>query len=222
MELNKIYNMDCKKGLKLLGDDFCDVAFTSPPYNRIRNDTYEFYDDTLENYYEMIVDVTKELIRICKKQVIVNIQANHFNKKEVYKYIGEFSESLKGIVIWEKSNPQPANNYREEDNTFSITNAYEFFFVISCEDSAEDFRANSKIKNVICSNVNSLSFEGHSAVMKYEVGEVIIDPFMGCGTTAIACENLGREWLGFEICKEYVDMANDRIEKATRQFKIEL
>ena len=30
MELNKIYNMDCEKGLKLLKDNFCDVGFTSP------------------------------------------------------------------------------------------------------------------------------------------------------------------------------------------------
>lgn len=96
----------------------------------------------------------------------------------------------------------------------------------------------NKIYNIDCKKGLKMLSENFcdvafTSVMKYEVaewfinnftkkGEVIIDPFMGCGTTAIACENLGRNWLGFEICKEYVDMANERIEKATRQFKIEL
>ena len=36
------------------------------------------------NYYKMIVDVTNELLRTCKKDVIVNIQATYFNKKRHY------------------------------------------------------------------------------------------------------------------------------------------
>ncbi|MEE0897507.1 MAG: site-specific DNA-methyltransferase [Acutalibacteraceae bacterium] len=234
MELNKIYNMDCEKGLKLLKDNFCDVGFTSPPYNRIRNDVYEHYNDTLEDYYGTIVRVTSEMLRVCKNQVIVNIQANHFNKTDVFRYIGQFAEYLKGIVVWEKLNPQPATNFREQDETYSITNAYEFFFVLACEkQKSEDFRANNKIKNIIQTGVNTLSFEGHSAVMKYEVaewfinnftkeGDIILDSFMGLGTTALACENLKRKWIGFEISEEYVKMANERIEKQTRQFKLDI
>lgn len=34
-----------------------DVTFTSPPYNRKRNDTYKYYDDTLEQYYDKIQQV---------------------------------------------------------------------------------------------------------------------------------------------------------------------
>lgn len=42
---------------------------------------------------------------------------------------------------------------------------------------------------------------------------IIIDPFMGSGTTAIAAENLGVKWLGIEIVPEYVDIINSRLEK---------
>ena len=36
MELNKIYNMDCLEGLKLLGDNSIDLTVTSPPYDDLR------------------------------------------------------------------------------------------------------------------------------------------------------------------------------------------
>lgn len=69
----------------------------------------------------MIVDVTNELLRVCKKDVIVNIQATYFNKKDVYKYIGYFADKLKGIVIWEKTNPQPSINKIKDENGNILT-----------------------------------------------------------------------------------------------------
>lgn len=42
-------------------------------------------------------------------------------------------------------------------------------------------------------------------------GEIILDPFMGSGTTAKAAKQLGRHWLGFDISQEYVDLANKRL-----------
>lgn len=220
-EINKIYNMDCLDGLQQIGDDELDVAFTSPPYNRIRNDTYAHYDDTKSDYYDWIVKITDHLLRVCKKRVIVNIQANHFNKTDVYKYIGNYAEQMEGIIIWEKTNPQPANNPRD-DGTFSITNAYEFFFVMS--KSGDEFRAFGKVKNVIQTGVNGEHFEGHGAVMKKEVadwfiehftekGDTVCDPFMGCGTTAVCCQEQDRNFIGFEICKEYCEMAENRVKQ---------
>ena len=40
-----------------------------------------------------------------------------------------------------------------------------------------------------------------------------MDPFIGSGTTAVACIKLNRHYTGFEINREYVDVANERIEK---------
>jgi DNA modification methylase len=45
-------------------------------------------------------------------------------------------------------------------------------------------------------------------------GGIILDPFMGSGTTAIACINTGRNYIGFELDKHYCDIANERIRKA--------
>ena len=40
----------------------------------------------------------------------------------------------------------------------------------------------------------------------------IIDPFMGSGTTGVACRNLGRDFIGIEMSKEYFNIAKERIE----------
>jgi len=45
-------------------------------------------------------------------------------------------------------------------------------------------------------------------------GDVVLDPFLGSGTTAIACINTNRNYIGFEISKEYCDIANERIRNA--------
>ena len=43
--------------------------------------------------------------------------------------------------------------------------------------------------------------------------EIILDPFMGIGTTVIACINTNRNFIGFEIDKQYYEIANKRIEE---------
>ena len=51
-------------------------------------------------------------------------------------------------------------------------------------------------------------------------GDVIFDPFMGSGTTAVACERLGRKWFGGELEPKYVAIANKRIEAERAQLKL--
>lgn len=228
MQLDKIICGDCLEMIKDLPDDAVDVCFTSPPYNRIRNDTYDFYDDVLDDYYGMICEITDQMIRVAKRDVIVNIQMIMFNKSDVCRYIGKYAERMKGIVIWEKTNPQPSTN--PKDDTFSITNAYEFFFVISANNNVE-FRAFNKIKNIIHSSVNSKHFDGHGAVMKKEVCEwfidnftkvndIVLDPFMGMGTTGLVCKQKKRHFVGFELIDDYCKRANERIFDETAQLTI--
>lgn len=50
-----------------------------------------------------------------------------------------------------------------------------------------------------------------------EEGEVILDPFLGSGTTAVACVNLNRRFIGIEILPEYAKMAQERVDTAKRQ-----
>ena len=52
------------------------------------------------------------------------------------------------------------------------------------------------------------------------VGETILDPFMGSGTTGVACVNLGRKFIGIEKERKYFDIACERIQRATNQGKL--
>jgi len=53
-----------------------------------------------------------------------------------------------------------------------------------------------------------------------EAGEIILDPFMGSGTTGVACANLGRKFIGIEIERKYFDIACERIEAAYAQGRL--
>ena len=46
---------------------------------------------------------------------------------------------------------------------------------------------------------------------------LVLDPFMGSGTTGVACANLGRKFIGIEIERKYFDIACERIDNAYRQ-----
>lgn len=44
-------------------------------------------------------------------------------------------------------------------------------------------------------------------------GDIVLDPFMGSGTTAVVAKKLGRNYIGYEISQEYIDMAKERLER---------
>lgn len=208
----QLYNGDCLELLKTFTDKSVDVSFTSPPYNRKRNDKYENYDDTIENYFEFLCSFTDELLRITKKWTFVNIQTNYYNRSDVYKYIGNYSDKIQNIIIWEKTNPMPAANK-------NITNAVEYFIVLG----DTSLKSNTTYtKNHISSSVNSQMDKIHKAVMKQEIcdwfiekftneNDLVLDPFMGLGTTGISCKKMNRNFIGIELDKSYYEMAEKRI-----------
>ena len=51
-------------------------------------------------------------------------------------------------------------------------------------------------------------------------GEKVLDPYLGSGTTAVACERLNRKWIGIEISEQYCEIAAKRIENETRQLRM--
>lgn len=108
----------------------------------------------------------------------------------------------------------------------NITNAYEMFIVLS----NKPLKSNTTYtKNTITSSVNSqTTLKEHRAVMKQEIsdyfiekftqeGELILDPFMGTGTTGISCEKYNRNFIGIEIDEEYFKIAKNRIEEVSNR-----
>lgn len=65
--------------------------------------------------------------------------------------------------------------------------------------------------------IKPLEFVKNHILHSTSENDVVLDCFMGSGTTAVACKETGRHYIGFEINKEYVDIANDRLKGITKQ-----
>lgn len=219
----KLINGDCLIELKKMEEESVDISFTSPPYNSIRHKKYKNYSDNIDNYYLFLCKFTDELLRITKKTVIINVQTNYYNRPDVYKYIGKYNKDITRIIIWNKSNPTPSSMRHR------LTNAYEFFIIFSKEGSA---KINSVfMKDTIDFPINSQKIKGHNAVMNSDVsdlfirefsnkGDIVLDCFMGTGTTALSCKKYERDFIGIEIDEEYFAIAKKRIEELKKQSSI--
>lgn len=212
----KLFNGDCLIEMKKMEDNSVDVSFTSPPYNRKRNDKYEFYNDDMQDYFGFLCNFTDELLRVTKKHVFINIQKTYYNKEDVFNFIGKYSKKIKEIVIWEKTNPMPASGK-------NITNSYEFFIVLGDEPLKGNY---TYTKNIISTSVNSDMPKEHKAVMKQEVSDwfienftnendIVLDCFMGLGTTGKSCLKNNRNFIGIEINENYFNIAKEDIENIT-------
>lgn len=211
----ELYRDDCLSKLKDFADKSIDITFTSPPYNRKRNDKYTNYDDTIKDYYLFLVEATDLLLAKTKRHVIINLQTNYYNRQDVYKFIGHYYNKIQNVIVWEKSNPLPANGH-------NITNAFEYFFILG--DTA--IKSNTTYtKNHITTSINNSITKIHKAVMKQEVADwfiekftkendVVLDCFMGLGTTGLSCIKYNRDFIGIELDEEYFNIAKERIEEA--------
>lgn len=211
---DRVINGNCFTHLKAFKDDMCDVVFTSPPYNRKRNDKYNNHKDIVVNYREMLSEVITESLRVCSGYVFFNIQKNSYNKVDVHKIMGEFAEQIVEVIIWEKSNPMPNPH---------VINAYEYIIVLHKD--GKSLKANKTYtKNHFTTPVYSGNpyKKIHRAVMNPEIcqfifesfcqeGQHVLDPFMGVGTTGVVAKEYGMAFTGIEMDKEYHDIARDRI-----------
>ena len=73
------------------------------------------------------------------------------------------------------------------------------------------YRENIKAKN-IHPTVKPVKLMNFLVILGSRKGDTVLDPFMGSGTAGIACKILGREFIGFELKKEYFEIAQERME----------
>jgi DNA modification methylase len=240
MQINKIYNEDCTITMKKMKDEFVDVVVTSPPYNlgefRMNGNgvkrKYDTYKDNLpiEEYFEKTKEWIDELLRVTKHHIFWNI-GEYKGCKGISRFIqNTYKENLKETFIWCKPNPNPNGNIG------SVTNSYEYIFCISKdlpnESKFTHHNLKGMIKNFIHKGVNNgKDNNGHGYAFgewlpKHFIhhfskeGDLIYDPFMGTGTTAIAAHKLDRKWIGSEISEKYTTIANNRIRPVINQTKL--
>lgn len=240
-----IYNEDCLKTLNKIKDNSIDCVITSPPYNmnlRIRNGKYcsrqiikEFstkysnFNDNLpiDEYNKFHSKVLKELLRI-SKVVFYNIQIVTGSKRSIFKMIGDFNEQLKDIIVWNKGISQPAMHEQVLNKQTELILVFETDYPISRQFRYANFKRGtlSDIWNVKRENTIN---KNHSATFPLNLirkilinftnkNNIIYDPFMGTGTTAIVARKMKRKFIGSEIGKDYFDL----IEKRLNEFNNEI
>jgi len=227
METNKIYLGDCEEILKSFPDNSVDVVITSPPYNI--GGKYKEYEDNLssEEYYNFTRDVINQLLRVTNKQVFYNIQYLSGNKKALFRIIGDFAPWIKDMMIWKKPRAM-ATSYQ------TMVHNYEFIIVFD-KDDKRSYDAN--LKGFMTCFEFDPNIEYHSdnnqAIMSKKMctmlvqrftkeGDVILDPFMGTGTTAVCALENNRSYLGIEIAKSCYDESLSRIDQVAKNKKLDL
>ena len=238
MEVNKIFNENCLETLKRLEDNSIDLVITSPPYNmnlRIRNGSYcsrqivkefstkyESFDDNLpiDEFYEVHSNILSELLRV-SKIVFYNIQIVTGSKRAFFKIMGDFSDQLKDVIIWDKGSGQPAMSPGVLNRQSELILVFEKENAISRKFSKYNFQRGT-LGDIWNISRGRKVDKSHGAVFPEklvstildnfsEIGDLVYDPFMGSGTTAVVCQKMNRKWLGSELSPNYCELINKRI-----------
>lgn len=216
-----------------------DMSFTSPPYNVGENAELSFHDENKKNKYhdgyqddnpdykELIAKTTLNAIDVAK-DVFVNLQFVAGNKRELLLWLAELSENFKDIFFWKKSQVQPS---MAENVANSQT---EVIFLFGKENTSRSwgnkrFRGNfSNMIETASASAENKNAKIHNATFPVELplkfitqgyGEnsLVLDLFLGTGSTLIACEKTGRICYGMELDPKYVDVIIKRWEDYTGQ-----
>ena len=232
LELNKIYNMDCLEGLKLIPDKSIDLVVTDPPYD-IQTSGAGIYKQADKQYVKelnfmkdgFLPEVLDELCRVLKK---INIYI-FCSQKQIIPLLDYFVKGKKcnyNLLTWHKTNPVPACG-----NKYLTDTEFILFFREKGVKIYGNF--NSKFTYYVTPlNQRDKKRYGHPTVKPLEMIQnfvinssledmIVLDPFMGSGTTAVACINTNRNYIGFELDKHYCEIANERIQKALAEKEVD-
>lgn len=219
LELNRIYNMDCLEGMKQIDDESIDLIVTDPPYlinykTGRRQDKDHKFCSVIQNddNPELISNYIKECYRIMKNNTAMYMFCNSdkvdFFKQELEKYF-----TIKNLIIWVK------DNHTAGDLEAQFGKQYEMIFLVNkgrklfngerITDVWQYRRVSSE--NQLHQNQKPLTIIKRAIEKHSNKGNIIFDGFMGSATTAIACIDLKRNYIGFEIDKQEFDTAQKRI-----------
>ena len=226
LKINKIHNMDCLEGLRMLPDKSIDLVVTDPPYD-IQTSGAGIYKQADKQYVKELnfmkdgfsPEVLDELCRVLKK---INIYI-FCSQKQIIPLLDYFVKGKKcnyNLLTWHKTNPVPACG-----NKYLTDTEFILFFREKGVKIYGNF--NSKFTYYVTPlNQRDKKRYGHPTVKPLEMIQnfvinssledmIVLDPFMGSGTTAVACIKTNRKYIGFELSEEYCKIAEKRISETT-------
>ena len=228
MELNKIYNEDCLEGMKRISDGSVDLIVTDPPYliNYSRHVKGHRFENKIlnDNNPELISKYIKECYRILKNNSAMYMFTSHKTVDFFKQELENTGFNVKNMIIWDKQR----QGMGDTSTVFGFQ--YELIFFVSKGQPKirgkrlSDIWSFPKVvgRNQVHQNQKPIELIERCVTKHSNEGDVVFDGFMGSGTTAIACINTNRNYIGFELDEGYYNIANERISKHTNDKQIEL
>ena len=245
MKLNTIYNEDSLEGMKRIPDGIVDMILCDLPYGTTACKWDEIIPfDLLWEQYERVIKDNAAIVLTASQPFttkLINSNINIFR----YEWIWEKSRpsnfffAKKGamkyhenILIFYKKlptyNPIMKKGNKAHDSRGGISRNNITNTINKRKPNTNDMKYPSSIIKVKStdSTRNFHPTQKPVALFEYLIktytneGETVLDNCMGSGTTAIACLNANRNFIGFELDKGYFDIANDRIKELKNQIKL--
>jgi len=201
-----IYNGDAVEIMKQFPDKSFDLVLTDPPYG-VGVD-YDTYDDSQGALRSLVADSIPEIIRVGKRALITCGVTNIYLYPKPKWILAWVITAGAGRNPWGFSCWQPILAYGKDPYLENRMGAR---------------------PDIIRSNAHSEK-NGHPCPKPLEMwtkllergsvkkSDIILDPFMGSGTTLLAAKNTGRRAVGIEISKKYCDITIERLEKERSLF----
>ena len=226
MELNEIYNEDCLEGMKRMKSGSVDFILTDPPYNIAKKNNFKTMGRSGIDFGEWDKDFNQfswidEIPRILKKDGGAVIFNDWKNIGEIAKYCESVGLVIKDMIRWEKTNPMPRNRDRRyitdyECAVWVVKKGAKWTF----NRQFESYQRPKFVHNVVGGKEKTIHTTQKPLKLMEELleihtneSDVVLDAFVGSGTTAIACMNTNRNFIGFELDETYFNLANERILK---------
>ena len=186
---------------------------------------YENYKDDLpmDEYFKFQDEFISKALQVTDL-MFYNTQMITGNKIALFKLIGKYAEKIKEIIIWDKITGIPAMH------NGTLNSQFEFIFIFQ---NSKPFNRSFDFANFergSLSNIWSIKRERNNLIkagfpkelirtiiknfVKEDKDCIILDPFMGSGTTGVVCKELNRNFIGIEIDKDTFEKAKERIQNA--------
>lgn len=222
---------DYLERMKEIPDGSIDCIITDPPYATSRKtgfssggDTKKFSRVKMSRDWDNIVVVNSEFMeecyRVLKKHGTLFMFYDVWKLQEVLRYSQQAKFSQPRVGQWIKTNPVPINqkvNYLCNAGEFFVTfskcgkptfnSTYDngLYFYPICHGKERTPHLTQKPLALMTEIINKHTTED----------DIVLDCFMGSGTTGVAAVELGRSFIGIEIDKEYCVIAKKRIKEVS-------
>lgn len=215
---------DCLEVMKELPSGSIDLVVTDPPYNVSAKNNFHTMGRSGTDFGEWDKGFDQEtwlyeVPRLLTKDATVVIFNTFNNLAKTQDILETQGLVYKDFLVMRKSNPMPRNRDRR------YINSCEYALVMVVKDSKWVFNRQSETydSNVIETKVVAGKEKTvHTTQKPLDVikqlikrhsneGQLVLDPFMGSGTTGLACKALNRNFIGIELDETYFNIASTRI-----------